>query len=81
MRRRQFIAGLGSVTAWPLAARAQPRNVPVIGYLDAGSESARAPFTVAFHRGLGERGYIEGRNVEILYRRRWPRTWFFDRLR
>jgi putative tryptophan/tyrosine transport system substrate-binding protein len=68
MRRRQFIAGLGSVTAWPLAARAQPRNVPVIGYLDAGSESARAPFTAAFHRGLGERGYFEGRNVEILYR-------------
>jgi putative ABC transport system substrate-binding protein len=68
MRRRQFIAGLGSVTAWPLAARAQSRNVPVIGYLDAGSESARAPFTAAFHRGLGERGYIEGRNVEILYR-------------
>src|ERR1700722_11906795 len=68
MRRRQFIAGLGSVTAWPLAARAQPRNVAVIGYLDAGSESARAPFTAAFHRGLGERGYFEGRNVEIVYR-------------
>jgi putative tryptophan/tyrosine transport system substrate-binding protein len=68
MRRRQFIAGLGSVTASPLVARAQPRNVPVVGYLDAGSESARAPFTAAFHRGLGERGYFEGRNVEILYR-------------
>jgi putative ABC transport system substrate-binding protein len=72
MRRREFIAGLAGAAAWPAAARAQPRNVPVIGYLDAGSESARAPFTAAFHGGLGERGYIEGRNVEILYR--WARS-------
>jgi putative ABC transport system substrate-binding protein len=68
MRRREFIAGLGSAAAWPAAARAQPRNVPVIGYLDAGSESARAPFTAAFRQGLGEQGYTEGRNVEIQYR-------------
>src|SRR5271165_3458667 len=68
MLRREFIAALGGAASWPLAARAQPQNVPMIGYLDAGSESARAPFTAAFHRGLGERGYFEGRNVEILYR-------------
>jgi putative ABC transport system substrate-binding protein len=77
MRRREFIAGLGSAAAWPVATRAQSRNVPVIGYLDAGSESARAPFTAAFHRGLGEQGYSEGRNVEVLYR--WAES-RYDRL-
>src|SRR5579859_6267450 len=68
MRRREFIAGLGSVAAWPLVARAQQRVLPVIGYLDAGSESARAPITAAFRQGLGDQGYVEGRDFEILYR-------------
>jgi putative ABC transport system substrate-binding protein len=77
MRRREFIAGLGGAVAWPLAARAQQRSVPVIGYLDAGSESGRAPLTAAFRRGLGEHSYIEGRNVEILYR--WAES-RYDRL-
>jgi putative tryptophan/tyrosine transport system substrate-binding protein len=75
--RRDFVAGLGSVTTLPLAARAQPLNVPVIGYLDSGTESGKVPLTTAFRRGLGEQGYIEGRNVEILYR--WVETQY-DRL-
>jgi putative tryptophan/tyrosine transport system substrate-binding protein len=77
MRRREFIAGLGTAAAWPRVTSAQQRSVPVIGYLDAGSENGRAPLTAAFHRGLGEQGYIEGRNVEVLYR--WAKS-RYDRL-
>jgi putative tryptophan/tyrosine transport system substrate-binding protein len=70
IKRREFIAGLGSAAALPLAARAQQPAIPVIGILSLGTESPGGPFnnTAAFHQGLGELGYIEGRNVEILYR-------------
>jgi putative tryptophan/tyrosine transport system substrate-binding protein len=66
MRRREFIAGLGSTAAWPLAADAQQRALPVVGYLGPRNEDER--WWVAFRRGLGEQGYVEGRNVEILRR-------------
>jgi putative tryptophan/tyrosine transport system substrate-binding protein len=66
MRRREFIAGLGSAAAWPLAARAQQATLPVIGYLNAGA--AQPDELSAFHKGLGEVGYIEGRNVAVEYR-------------
>jgi putative ABC transport system substrate-binding protein len=67
MRRREFIAGLGSAAAWPLAVRAQQSNLPVIGVISPGSasDSARAPG--AFRKGLGETGYVEGQNVTIEY--------------
>jgi putative ABC transport system substrate-binding protein len=67
VKRRTFITGLGSAAAWPYAARAQQR-MPVIGYLSGGSETPFRPQTEAFRRGLGKYGFIEGRNVEILYR-------------
>jgi putative ABC transport system substrate-binding protein len=68
MRRREFIAGLGSAAAWPLVAQAQQRAIPVIGYLNAGTDEAIRSLTAAFRRGLGEFGYVEGQNVELLYR-------------
>jgi len=67
MRRRQFIAGLGSAAAWPLAARAEP-STTTIGYLDAGSPEARRDVVAAVRRGLSETGYVEGRDLVIEYR-------------
>jgi putative tryptophan/tyrosine transport system substrate-binding protein len=68
IRRRDFIAGLGSVAAWPLAARAQQPAMPVIGYIGTGTRESDAFRLPSFQRGLGEIGYIEGRNVAIEYR-------------
>src|SRR5262245_64129656 len=69
MRRRDFIAGItGSVAAWPLAAGAQQMAMPVIGFLRPGSPESNAHLVAAFHKGLGEAGYVEGRNVTVEYR-------------
>jgi putative tryptophan/tyrosine transport system substrate-binding protein len=71
MRRREFIAGLGSAAAaWPVVARAQQRVMPVIGYIGGTllPGATLTSFDKAFLKGLAEAGYVEGRNVAIEYR-------------
>jgi len=68
MRRREFIAGLGSAAAWPVAARAQqPGKLPTIGYL-GGTAAATDSALPALLRRLRELGWVEGRNIAIEYR-------------
>jgi ABC-type uncharacterized transport system substrate-binding protein len=68
MRRRAFIALLGAGAAWPLAARAQQATSPVIGFIGVTSHEEWRDYVAAFHRGLNDTGYVEGRNVTIEYR-------------
>jgi putative tryptophan/tyrosine transport system substrate-binding protein len=69
MRRRDFIKSIaGSVALWPLAARAQQTALPVIGFLTGLGRNDRPSLREGFRRGLGEGGFIEGRNLAIEYR-------------
>jgi putative ABC transport system substrate-binding protein len=66
IRRRQFIAGLGSAAAWPVVAPAQQRTMPLIGVLATQSaDIVFESFTVPFLQGLKETGYVEGQNMAI----------------
>jgi ABC-type uncharacterized transport system substrate-binding protein len=71
-KRREFIALLGAggllLAVKVRRARAQQPGMPVIGYLSGGSAQEIAPLVAAFHRGLNETAYFEGRNVAVEYR-------------
>jgi putative ABC transport system substrate-binding protein len=68
--RRKLLAALGgAAAAWPLASRAQQPALPVIGFLHGDESSVIAGVTMrAFHQGLNQNGFVEGRNVTIEYR-------------
>ena len=68
MRRREFLGVLGGAAAWPVAARAQQAGVPVIGVLYGVAAALWTNNMVAFRLGLGDAGFVEGRNVAIEYR-------------
>src|SRR5262245_50731632 len=69
MRRRKFIAFLGSsVAGWPLTAHAQQAGMPVIGFLHPSSADTFADRMRGFRQGLKETGFGEGETVAIEYR-------------
>jgi putative ABC transport system substrate-binding protein len=69
MRRRNFIALLGSAAAaWPLAARAQQPALPVIGVVRIATRGQSPHLEDAFRQGLTQAGYVENQNVAIEWR-------------
>jgi putative tryptophan/tyrosine transport system substrate-binding protein len=67
VNRREFITLVGGAAVWPLAAQAQ-QPMPVIGFLSGRSQSDSTNVVAAFRQGLGETGFVEGRNVAIQFR-------------
>jgi putative ABC transport system substrate-binding protein len=65
MRRRDFISLVGCCVVFPFGAFAQGLDVPTIGFLNSGSQKPFAQLVAAFHKGLNEQGYVDGRNVKV----------------
>jgi putative tryptophan/tyrosine transport system substrate-binding protein len=68
MNRRELLLLLAGAMTAARARRAQPKSMPVIGFLGSGPPGPFAPFVAAFRQGLSETGYIEGQNVAAEYR-------------
>ena len=68
MRRRQFIVLLGGGAVWPVLGQAQQPTVPTIGFMSGRSPDEFKHLVAAFHQGLGEAGFVAGKNVAVEYR-------------
>src|SRR5262245_41075684 len=68
IKRRKFITLLGGAAPWPLAARAQQRGMPVVGFLRSSSAAGSAPLVAALRQGLKEAGFVEGQDFAIDFR-------------
>ena len=68
MKRRDFIALVGSATTWPLVARTQKAPMAVVGFLGAPAAQPYERYAAAIRQGLTEAGFIEGQNLTIEYR-------------
>jgi putative ABC transport system substrate-binding protein len=64
MRRREFIALVGSACGWPLSVSAQA-PLPVVGFINSASPGPFAHLAVSFRKGLGDEGFVEGHNYVI----------------
>jgi ABC transporter substrate binding protein len=64
VKKRTFIAALGSAAAWPMVARGQG-SMPVVAFIDSGDSNGHAAYAVAFRNGLNETGFVDGTNVTI----------------
>src|SRR6516165_2365837 len=91
IRRREFVAGLGSAVAWPVVVRAQQAAMPVIGFLNVGSADGYASQVVAFRQGLKETGTskqeLKDRIVAAMDHfnqdcwKRWSSQWLYQDLK
>jgi ABC-type uncharacterized transport system substrate-binding protein len=68
MRRRQFIVLLGGAAVWSALAQAQQPTGPIIGFMSGRSPDESKHLVAAFHQGLGESGFVDGKNVAVEYR-------------
>src|SRR5262249_22315269 len=68
MRRRDFVKVVGFGALWPLVARAQQASTPVIGFLSSRSPDESKHVLAAFHQGLSDAGFVEGKNIAVEYR-------------
>src|SRR5438093_4387840 len=66
MKRRDFLTLVGAACALPVGALAQ--KLRSVGFLHSGDPSRFREMLDSFHQGLGQEGYVEGRNVTIEYR-------------
>jgi putative ABC transport system substrate-binding protein len=67
MKRRDFVAGLGSAVAWPRVVRAQPAAMPVVAFVRTTTAQGFTHLEAALRQGLKETGFVTGKNVAIEY--------------